>query len=375
MSRLRPSAVGQASANQQLERLFNLYDVQKNRHVCTTDFDFVHSLAQQFISGSACDSTPVVTGSKRGRLRVADGSIGQKGNASKPCLLRGQFSEEYAKATFSNVDLDSDGCISRHDFHSWITGLMDRMSKCNGPTCLWTNSLILVQHVANMLQADKRFLAYRSLALWAKREAEQDDSKDSRQMFVATATFQEALSVAEGIIKDNEMLAQFQSQLTLSQLGIIKDMLAQFQSQLTLRQLDLKHKLQTALAAAESLQDRESALREVAEAKSLLLLEPRELIELRQYQDVVKASQRPFTIHISTLAGPEAYVEVSPEDSVWSLRMKAAAELQQGPHAYQITLSNMHGKLEDDSAILRECLLCLSEGEEMVATYAKEWRW
>merc|ERR1712048_659059 len=84
---------------------------------------------------------------------------------------------------------------------------------------------------------------------------------------------------------------------------------------------------------------------------------------------------QPFTVHVSTLAGPEAHVEVSHDDSVWSLRAKVNTELNQGPHAYQTILSNGRGKLENDSAKLRDCLLCLSQGEEMVATYVKADRW
>merc|ERR1712039_171098 len=58
-----------------------------------------------------------------------------------------------------------------------------------------------------------------------------------------------------------------------------------------------------------------------------------------------------------------------------SLRVKVNAELNQGPRAYQTTLSNAHGVLKNDSALLKECLLCLSQGEELVATYEDADRW
>lgn len=351
MSRLRSSAVGKASADQQFHKLFNLYDVQRNECVCISDFHFVHSLAQQFMGGSISDSTSAISGSNCGSLKMADGSIGKKGNTGKPCLPDGSFAEEYAKTAFNTVDLDSDGSINRRDFHSWLTGLMRRISKHGGHD--QRRPEVLIQHVTHMLQADKRFSAYRSLALTSKRAAEQDDS---RQMFVAVTAFQEALVCAEGVIKDNDVLAPFQDQLTV-------------------RQLELKHKLQIALVAAETLQAREGALCEMMKAKSVLPLEPTELKKLRQYKDMVEASYQPFAIHISTLAGPEAHVQVSHEDSVWSLRMKVKAQLNQGPHAYQITLSNMRGQLKDDSATLRQCLLCLSQGEEIVATYVEADRW
>lgn len=351
MSCRSSSAVGKASAVQQMQRLFNLYDVQKKERVCIADFDFVHSLAQQLMGGSNCDLTSVMLGPNHGNLSVADGSIRKKASTGKPCLQPGSFSEEFRKATFSNVDLDGDGCISRHDFYSWLTVLMDRMIKCSGQD--QRRPEILIKHVTHMIQTDKRFLAYRSLALSAKRAAAEQD--DSRQTFVALAAFQEALGSTEGIVKD--------------------DVLVEFQRQLEASQVDLKHKLQNALAAAETLQAREGALRELMEAKSLLILEPPELADLRQFKDIVKASHEPFTIHVSTLAGPEAHVKASHEDSVWSLRMKVAAELNQGLHAYQTTLSNMRGKLENDSATLKDCLLCLSTGDELVATYEKADRW
>jgi len=336
MSNLTSGAVGAAPNDQQFETLFTLYNVQKNRHVCKIDFDFVHGLAQQFLGGRSS--------------RVADDTISKKGTG-KPRLLQESFSEEYGKATFSNIDLDSDGCISRRDFYTWLKKLVDQTSKCNGRD--QRGPFILIKHVTYMLPADKSFVAYRSLALSAKRAAEQDDS---RRMFVAITAFQECLSSARGIIKDDDVLAQFQYQLTA-------------------RQLDLKQKLQVALAAAETLQARENVLRELAEAKSLLLLDPTDVRKIKQYKDMVKASHEPFTIHISTLAGPEAHIEVSHADSVWSLRKKVTAELKQVPHAYRTRLSNIRSELNNDSVALRECLLCSSQGEEMVATYAKADPW
>jgi len=350
MKSFRSGAVGAASQNHLFESLFKLYDVQKNKRVCRTDFDMVHSLAQQLLVGEKCDMIPVNNGPNRRSLRMAEGSIGKK-SAGKPYLLQEPFSEEYGRATFNNIDLDSDGCISPHDFYTWLKELMDRMSKCSGQDR--RSPLILIKHVTYMLPSDKRFVAYRSLALSAKRAAEQDNP---RQLFVAIAAFQEALGSAEGIIEDDDVLRRFQCQLTA-------------------RQLDLKEKLQAALAAAETLHGRESVLDELAEAKGLLLLDPTELRKIKQYADMVKASQEPFTVHVSTLAGPEAHVEVSHEDSVWILRKKAAAELKQVPHAYQVRLTNVRGELKDDSAALRECLLCCSQGEEMVATYAKADPW
>merc|ERR1712046_171733 len=118
-----------------------------------------------------------------------------------------------------------------------------------------------------------------------------------------------------------------------------------------------------------------SALRLVVARRQLLLLDPSEYEDLRRYKEKVKASHQPFSIHVSTLAGAEAHVEVSHEDSVWSLRTKVTAELKQGSPAYRTRLTNQRGKLENDSAALRDCLLCSSQGEEVVATYEKADRW
>mmetsp|Transcript_134690 Transcript_134690/g.234032 ORF Transcript_134690/g.234032 Transcript_134690/m.234032 type:complete len:462 (-) Transcript_134690:90-1475(-) len=345
--------VGAVELNQQSARLFNLYDVRKDGYVYIADFDFVHSLANQLMCGSSCNFPPPMIGSSNRSFSkmVADGSTVSKGKPDKSCLLRSPLLEEYAKATFGTVDLDSDGCISRHDFHSWLGGLMARTCKGSGDD--QKRSKILLQHLVHMLQADKKFLAFRSLVLSAKRAAMQDSC---RQMLVAISDFQEALGSAEGIVENDNVLVQFQQQLIE-------------------RQLDLKQRLRDALAAAETLQARESALREVMQAKSALPFEPRELRELKQYKEMVNASHQPFTVHISTIAGPEARIEVSHDDTVWDLRTRVAAELNQGHHAYQTTLSNMRGKLENDSATLRECLLCSSKGEELVATYAKADRW
>ena len=96
-----------------------------------------------------------------------------------------------------------------------------------------------------MLQADKRFLAYRSLALSSKRAAA--ERGNSHQLLVAIAALKEALGSAEGMIKE--------------------DVLTRFWQQLTESQLDLKQRRQAELTAAETLQDRESALREMLEAK------------------------------------------------------------------------------------------------------------
>merc|ERR1711879_774764 len=49
----------------------------------------------------------------------------------------------------------------------------------------------------------------------------------------------------------------------------------------------------------------------------------------------------------------------------------------QGHYAYQTTLTDMrnHKTLKNDSAALRDCLLCLTQGEEMLVTYVKRDPW
>jgi len=359
-------AGGKASADQQFDRLYNLYNVHKNVHVCKADFDFVHGLARQFVGGprsalctaslSVCKLPPLTNSSNNGSLPVADGVTGKKwsagmqsalkGNTGKAGVMQESFSEEFGKAAFGNVDLDSDGSIGWKEFRDWLTALIQCGNDQRRP-------LVLIQHVTHMLQADKRYTAYRSLALAAKRAQQQ---QDSRQMFVATSAFLEALGSAERVIKDDDILVQFRSELAM-------------------RQEELKRKLFSSMASAETLQARERALQEVTDAKGILLLEPTELRELKRYKEMVKASSQPFTVHVSTIAGPEAHIEASAEDSVWSLRLKVNAELKQGRHAYQTQLSSERGPLKNDSATLRESLLCLSEGEELMATYTKADRW
>lgn len=353
MARVRSIALGPTSGDQAIDKLFEVYNVQKRASLCMNDFVFVHGLAKNILAGDCPSSTPVARGSTRGSLsKTGTGNASKTSacNISKMGLL--PLSEENARAVFSDIDVSSKGSIGRQEFHSWLTTLMGQISK-DVAVDQKKSSTTLIKHLAHMLQTDERFLAYRSLVHSAKTAALQDNSGRKLR---AISAFKDAIDSAGKTIKDDDVLARFQHHLIEMQ-------------------LEQKHRLQSAMAAAETLQARESALCETMGAASLLCFEPRELLEVRQYKEAVKASRQPFTVHITTLAGPEAHVEVTHEDTIWSLRQRATAQLNQGYHAYQTVLTNTRGKLEDDSATLGECLLCLSQGEEMVATYKKVNKW
>mmetsp|Transcript_13823 Transcript_13823/g.37500 ORF Transcript_13823/g.37500 Transcript_13823/m.37500 type:complete len:740 (+) Transcript_13823:31-2250(+) len=124
------------------------------------------------------------------------------------------------------------------------------------------------------------------------------------------------------------------------------------------------------LREASTIQQLESALRDVEEASRTM---PVEIEEVDFYHGELLRWQEPFALRVSTLAGDEAIVQVQRTDTVATVREKVAIEL--GVKPYRVNLACTAKELEPDTATLEELALCSCAVEEVYLRFAEVDRW